>query len=446
MPRRPHLPRYPSELVLALAGLIVLAPRSGLAQTSLQIPLQFDFLNPGAKSLAVGGAFAGLADDATATFANPAGLTLLGASEVSIEFRGSWVTTQFLQAGRLSGAVTNIGDDTIAGAVFGDSPGSHFGVGFAAGVYTHPSHRWVVAGYRHELARVNQTFLSNGVFQTDGPTGVTQRDLPQEGDRQVSITGYGVSGSYRISPLLAVGAGFAAYTFDMNSVFRRFDTVGFFGPPILSSEKAYGTQTGDTVSWAPTLGVMIGRDRSRLGVVYRQGASFDMSTQTGPADAPQVQAGTFRVPHTLAFGASFRPRPLLTLAVEVTRIWYSRLREDFVTAQAAPTGRVDSFTIDDGTEIHGGVQYTVPSWRGVPRFRAGAWFDPDHSVHYTPGAGATYDDRLFDERLTTALSTGKNQVHATGGIGLTFGAHLEVNAGFDLASTLRIFSTSLIIR
>ena len=152
---------------MLLAALIVLAPRTGLAQTSLQIPLQFDFLNPGAKSLAVGGAFAGLADDATATFANPAGLTQLGASEVSVEFRGSWVTTQFLQAGRLSGTVTNIGDDTIAGAVFGDSSGSHFGVGFAAGVYTHPSHRWVIAGYRHELARVDQTVsverrVSNG--------------------------------------------------------------------------------------------------------------------------------------------------------------------------------------------------------------------------------------------------------------------------------------------
>ncbi len=446
MRRHPHLSQYPSASAVLLAALMVLAPRTGLAQTSLQIPLQFDFLNPGAKSLAVGGAFAGLADDATATFANPAGLTQLGASEVSVEFRGSWVTTQFLQAGRLSGTVTHEGDDTIAGPVFGDSSGSHFGVGFVAGVYTHPSHRWVIAGYRHELARVDQRFLANGVFQTDGPTGVTSRDVPQEGDRQVSITGYGVSGSYRISPLLAVGAGFAAYTFDMNSVFRRFDTVGFFGRPILTSVEAYGTQTGDTVSWAPTLGVMIGRDRSRLGVVYRQGASFDMSTQTGPVDAPKVQTGTFRVPHTLAFGASFRPRPLLTVSAEVTRLWYSRLREDFVTVQAAPTGRVDSFTIDDGTEIHGGVQYTVPRWRGLPRFRGGAWFDPDHSVHYTPAGGNTSGDRLFDERLTTALSTGKNQVHGTGGIGLTFGSHLEVNAGFDLSSTLRIFSTSVIIR
>ena len=62
----------------------VLWPSGADAQTSLQVPLQFDFVNPGAKSLALGGAFTGLADDATATFANPAGLTLLLGPELSL--------------------------------------------------------------------------------------------------------------------------------------------------------------------------------------------------------------------------------------------------------------------------------------------------------------------------------------------------------------------------
>jgi long-subunit fatty acid transport protein len=431
---------------LVLTSLMALAPADAAAQTSLQIPLQFDFLNPGAKSLAVGGAFAGLADDATATFANPAGLVQLGASEVSFELRSTWVTTPFLQAGRLSGTVTNQGDDTIAGPVFADSSGSHVGPGFIAGVYMHPSHRWVIAGYRHELARVDQTFFSNGVFQQK-PGESSARDLPQEGDRKVSITGYGVAGSYRISPLVAVGAGLAAYTFDMNSVFRRFATDGFFGPPLLNKELGRASQTGDNVGWAPTFGVMIGGDQSRLGIVFRQGASFDLTTNSvRPDGTPRTDEGQFRVPHTLAVGGSFRPKPLLTLAVEVTQIWYSRLREDFVTAQAVNTGYADSFTINNGTEIHGGVQYTVPRWRGVPRFRGGAWFDPDHSVKFSPSATTAVRDPLFEERLSTALSKGENQVHGTGGIGLTFGRHFEVNAAIDIASTTRIFSTSLIVR
>ena len=90
-------------------------PANSEAQTSLQIPLQFDFINPGAKSLSLAGAFAGLADDATASFANPAGLMQLVAPELSIELRGTRTTSPFLQRGRLSGDVTNEKTDTIPG-------------------------------------------------------------------------------------------------------------------------------------------------------------------------------------------------------------------------------------------------------------------------------------------------------------------------------------------
>src|SRR5687768_17014978 len=57
------------------------------AQSSLQVPIQFDFLNPSARSLALGSAFVGLADDATAALVNPAGLTALTRKEVSLEGR-----------------------------------------------------------------------------------------------------------------------------------------------------------------------------------------------------------------------------------------------------------------------------------------------------------------------------------------------------------------------
>src|SRR5947207_6835766 len=49
--------------------------------------LQFNFGNPGARSLGMGGAFLGLADDTSATEANPAGLTILRKPEVSVEGR-----------------------------------------------------------------------------------------------------------------------------------------------------------------------------------------------------------------------------------------------------------------------------------------------------------------------------------------------------------------------
>src|SRR5881628_1045714 len=49
--------------------------------------LQFNFGNPGARSLGMGGAFLGLADDASAAEANPAGLTILRKPEITVEGR-----------------------------------------------------------------------------------------------------------------------------------------------------------------------------------------------------------------------------------------------------------------------------------------------------------------------------------------------------------------------
>src|ERR1051326_8427092 len=70
--------------VLLLAALPALAQNTDIESLS---GLQFNFGNPGARSLGMGGAFLGLADDASAAEANPAGLTILRKPEVSIEAR-----------------------------------------------------------------------------------------------------------------------------------------------------------------------------------------------------------------------------------------------------------------------------------------------------------------------------------------------------------------------
>src|SRR5258707_124108 len=104
--------------------------------------------------------------------------------------------------------------------------------------------------------------------------------------------------------------------------------------------------------------------------------------------------------------ASTRTSGGVLIAAEVTRITYSRLKDDFVESQAQGEGA--SFHVDDGTELHASVQYPWRRQRGVPiRLRVGTWYDPDHSVKFDPAeAPQTVSDRLFDERLRIALSKG----------------------------------------
>jgi long-chain fatty acid transport protein len=54
----------------------------GLVDSETFSGFQFNFNNPGARSLGMGGAFVAVADDATAVIANPAGLVILRRPEL----------------------------------------------------------------------------------------------------------------------------------------------------------------------------------------------------------------------------------------------------------------------------------------------------------------------------------------------------------------------------
>ena len=433
---------------------VLLAPVNAFAQTAVQIPMQFDFINPGAKSLALGGAFVGLADDATAGFANPAGLRELSRPEVSIEIRGRRLESPFLEAGRLSGATFNEGTDVVAGPVFGEQIDSRTGLSYLAGVYSAPGRRWSVAGFRHELARVDQQYLSQGVFQQDPSELTSRRDNPQEGIRQLAITNYAAAGALEVSSRVAVGAVLNVYTFDLDSQFLRFDVDGFLGPPILTTELGRSTQSGTDIGLAPTVGVRACvkecADRSspalRGGFVYRHGPTFEFDTQDGPNQRTSI----FRVPHVLAFGAAYevpqQGRRLLFLG-EVTYITNSRLVEQFITDQALAAGVESNVFIDDGTEWHVGFQFLHENARWLPRYRAGIWSDPDHSVNFESTAVPDHPDtRVLHERMAVALSPGERTLHYAGGIGLTFNPRIELNVGADFANDAATISTSLVLK
>ncbi len=122
-------------LVVGGWWLVLTSAGPAAAQGSLQIPLQFDFLNPGARSLALGSAFAGLADDATAGFTNPAGLTALTLPEVSFEVRGRRLESPFLRGGRLSGPVSMLGVDTRPDPDYGISVAESAGPSYVSFVF-----------------------------------------------------------------------------------------------------------------------------------------------------------------------------------------------------------------------------------------------------------------------------------------------------------------------
>ena len=169
--RSPALRRFDSLLFgLIVAGSGACFPPVVEAQEFAQLIFtpHFSLANPGARSLGLGGAFLALADDATAAFANPAGLVQLAEPEVSIEGRHWSYSTPFTAGGSAQGSPTGIGLDTFAGLRTGISSDETTGLSFLSFVY--PRGRWSFALYRHLFLKFESTATTQGLFK-DGPVG-----------------------------------------------------------------------------------------------------------------------------------------------------------------------------------------------------------------------------------------------------------------------------------
>src|SRR5947209_11379462 len=134
--------------------------------------LQFNFGNPGARSLGMGGAFLGLADDASAAEANPAGLTILRKPEITLEGRNYQEQQVFTTSGTFPDLhrtsfshYSQRMDATFASIVY---PTKHFTIG----AYYHEPLRnqgtGQVVPVRNTFTGEIKTNVPNFFFHTDG--------------------------------------------------------------------------------------------------------------------------------------------------------------------------------------------------------------------------------------------------------------------------------------
>ena len=116
--------------------LLLVCGSAGAHAQSRPLTMEYAFTNPGARSLGLGGAFAAFADDATAAFANPAGLVQITRPEVSFELRGRADVSAF--------------SDIAMGFEADTETNSASGIGFLSFVY--PRGNWRFAFYWHQFA------------------------------------------------------------------------------------------------------------------------------------------------------------------------------------------------------------------------------------------------------------------------------------------------------
>ena len=430
--------RRPWQAPFLALGVLFL-PCPAAAQSSLQVPIQFDFLNPGARSLALGSAFVGLADDATAALVNPAGLIALSRPEISVEGRYRRLAQPFLLRGRLSGEKTGSGIDTESGPVFGEIADSSAGLGFLSFVY--PRGRFRAAAFRHELTRLEQEFSGQGVFQNHG---FENRDSALAAVRTLSIDTYGASAALERRGIW-MGGGLLVQKFSIGLEFDRFIFDDFYGPPDPRLNVLHLSQDGDDWGFGAVAGVMVPVSIVKMGASYKWQPRFDYSSFSGGlAGTQQRTFATFKVPDVFSVGVSAELSDAFLVTTEYTYVRHSQVFREYIevlTRVGDTRTRMDRFAIDDAHEFHLGAEYLLP-FPGRPALRGGFWFDPDHSLHYEPTPA--YD--LLDERMDVALSSGKDLWHGTIGTMVAVHPRVDLNAAYDYSSRSRVFSFSAAIR
>lgn len=417
------------------------------AQTTSQIPLQFDFLTPGARSMAMGGAFVGAADDTTAAFTNPAGLGFLSRRQISGEVRFRQFTTPFLAGGRISGLVTGRGLDVIPTPIYLTDEDTSVSPAFFS--FMMPLQRGVLTVYAHDMVRIENTFLSSGVFERFTFGGVTDdnaRETPVGGTRKVTVAVGGATFAHAfLDDRVSVGAGISVGHLNLDASFTRFGFESLFGPVRTDVKIATATQESGDFSAGWNAGILVKAPRKvKIGATFRKNPGFHFTQEDRVFDANEdlVREGRFKVPDVFGSGVEWQPGESFRVLADYDFVRYSQLKRDYIDFQAISSGRQAQIELNDGHEWHTGVEYSLNRMNHAPLlFRGGLWRDPDHAPRYVP----TPQHDELDVLLAATLPGGRDLTHYTFGGGVAFLNGVEMDAALDHSDRTTYVTFSVVV-
>jgi hypothetical protein len=487
--------RRPQFLLLPVFLISLAAPAQ--FESPLLSKVQLNLVNPGGKSLAMGGAFVSLADDSTAAIANPAGLTQLGAWQFG--FSGKL----FVQSPVLKSPTYYSGDFKAYELLAEDErlfePGGQSTSAEFISVVGPLTKNISVAIYRSVNLRYLIDSRRNGFESYDAFTinenGENVVSVTERGEIDIENESYGVSMAARLGKLsLGAGLHLNRLHYELNGpgpsgehVFGVNEENQFVSPPTIRTAAWSTTHVAAEVTSTNQLGGSIGAlfqideaHRLALGAVYRWGTSFDVGysirsyvrTATQPAadfscgrDDPRIPGsgasacGEFRVPDDFSIGISGRPHDRLLLSLDVQTIRYSQLNDGYVplflycaTRSVSPCPAQDrgisNGEASDATLLRAGVEYALTySRESEIVVRAGYYREPAHGTRLTLYHDADYDRRPdegasleitappYSDAYRRTFDGGTTEHHFSFGAGARIGRSFSFDLAADLAKS-----------
>jgi len=417
---------------------------AGRAQTNSEVfqDFQWNLSTPGARANGMGRAFIGLADDATAAVANPAGLTSLTRPQVYVEYKN----TQ-LRVDRLSGPTSLT---TLTTTPFGDTINNVSFLSIAVPI----GHGITVSFARHQFLDHEETFDYAPRAEPNN-NGLTFFGV--HASSQFKAASYmGAAAISLLSDTVRLGVSVSADRLSASSDLIRYDINFSTNPPSSTGTviQEIRIPSTDSNSASVTIG---GQYRPNsvvsIGAVYIKAPSFTFSedfldgtgaqlsgiTPTGVA-VTFPQTLSLHVPSRYGVGVAVRPTQLgsrFVAVFDVSHLNYSDLAKDFVVTNRFDSVLPENFTIEDKTEIHVGGEYNLLTGKNPVFVRGGVFTSPDHRLHYAATAAAPIASAGCDRTCQSTVYTDqfnllaeKTRVYGTIGGGVVLGPHLQLDASY----------------
>lgn len=422
-------------LVTSIGVLLGVAalPASAVTDEEGNAAIQFNFVPPGARSLGMAGAFLGRADDATAAYTNPAGLTQLVSFEVGAEGRHISSSTEFASGGSFA-----IDPFDISGVDYDSADDSVNSLAYLSFVWVKDN--WRVALYRHELIKY-ETSYSAAEIPLDGFDFAI---LPYDVDMDLDAVNYGLSAAYKVSDSFSLGASLIWSDFEIDSTTSRPTALTPFST----------SQSGEDDDVAFNVGALWRiNPQWQAGIVYRDGPEFsydaDLFVTASGERAPGFPKSTeFNAPDLFGLGLSYQPSANWTFTFDVNRVYYSDLTDGLNSGFRANDGddlaSIRPLKIDDGTEWRLGGEYTFIDMTNPLSLRAGVWRDPEHTIRFR-GAPDLTDPNTNAIGNAVIFSTGDDEMHYSLGLGVAFG-NFSFDVAADFSDPVDIISVSGVLR
>lgn len=288
-----------------------------------------EFAGAGARAMAMGGAFIGLGDDATAAEFNPAGLQILRRPELAWQ-----ATYTFDEREEFYPHSLRRGSDE----------NEWFTPSFVS--YVHPGEKFTWA--------ISQLTTVNFVHEfSDAAEGV-QGDLSTEATNNA----FGLSFATDLAPRLHAGLTLRMNRFDYDFTWNRE-----FGPPFGDDAEVFQEDSFD--DWSPSF---------NLGLLWRTEGDWSFGAVYKSRQAVQTSGVETHLPQTFGIGAAYQPNDRVRVLIDVDHITWS----DF---DSRPS---DAFVRDDVNRYHLGGEYLFCLEEERAWFvRGGVMHEDSNALYYT---------------------------------------------------------------